>query len=74
MPARYSGSTRVTLAPTPIADATERITLFHAALAVWNFQHDTTLTWDELSQAEQRDVRTIYERTRYRLHPCQKRA
>lgn len=67
---RASESSRVTLKPRITMDVYEEASVFHRALALFNQQNDSDLTWDDLTLIDQGYVRELARQIDAEDHPC----
>lgn len=69
----FSTRDRVTLAPRAPSVFDEVATAFHSALSLFNSNHGTDLTWDELTEYQQLEVRVTTLELHLNSHVCRKR-
>jgi len=70
---RASAKGRVTLAPRLHRSDVRAASAFHRALDHWNAQHGTTLTFEELTEIQQKFVQLYAKRIAAEEHPCPRR-
>ena len=61
---------RATLAPLISASAVDDSSTFHRALHLFNSEHLSSLTWDELTVPQQDEVRALMRELQRRRHVC----